>query len=210
VRRRGGAQLRRLSVHRGDVLPETLKDLSRRIPTPAEMAEIISSLQSMEDRASALVLASIIDLMLERAILRKFTYLSKEKRDAIFRNPNAPLSSMSAKISIVSALGCLGNEPRAQLERIRSIRNAFAHTVMGVTFDTPVISKECDKLNPQALLSGADFEPEIGTQKERFIIVGVMIMIILVSQIRHSVDHKKYGVSWSAPSIDKCEWPPRG
>jgi hypothetical protein len=173
------------------------------------MAEIVSSLQSMEDRASALVLASILDLMLERAILRKFIYLGKEKRDAIFRNPNAPLSSLSAKISVASALGCIGHEPRLQLERIRSIRNAFAHTMTGVTFDTPLISKECDKLDPQALLSGAEFEPELGTKKERFIIVGVMIMIILTSQIQHSVDQKRYGVSWRSPSIDKCEWPPR-
>jgi spore coat polysaccharide biosynthesis protein SpsF (cytidylyltransferase family) len=173
------------------------------------MKEMIFSLMSMEDRASALVLASMIDLMLERAILTRFIRLGKEKRDAIFRNPNAPLSSLSAKISVASALGCIGGEPRSQLERIRSIRNAFAHTVVGVTFDTPLISKECDKLNPQALLEGAEYESEIGSKKERFIIVGIMIAIILMAQIKHSIDQKKYGVSWSAPSIDKCEWPPR-
>jgi hypothetical protein len=189
---------------------ETLHDLSHQFPTNEEFDALMISLEKMEDRAAVLVLSSIIDNLLEYAILTKFVRLNKKKRDKLFRNPTAPLSSMSAKIAVANALGILGDEPRAQLDRIRSIRNAFAHAMKTIMFDDPLIAEECKKLDPRRIISGGTYQPSTDSARERFQITGTLISMILMKQIDHGADQIRYGrygpLFWRAPSRDRFEW----
>jgi hypothetical protein len=41
------------------------------------------------------------------------------------------------------AMGIIGNELNSQLDRFRSIRNAFAHAMLSVSFDDELIAAEC-------------------------------------------------------------------
>jgi hypothetical protein len=41
------------------------------------------------------------------------------------------------------AMGIIGNELKSQLDRFRSIRNAFAHAMLSVSFDDELIAAEC-------------------------------------------------------------------
>ena len=48
-------------------------------------------------------------------------------------------------------MGIVGNELKSQLDRFRSIRNAFAHAMLSVSFDDELIAAECRKLDPHLL-----------------------------------------------------------
>src|SRR5215208_1856251 len=104
----------------------SLHELSRQLPSGDEYATFIDSLHEIDARAAALVLASFIDSMLERAIDLNFLLLSRKKDNALFRDKGAPLSSFSAKIAVAHALGIFDDEYRDQLDRFRAIRNTFA------------------------------------------------------------------------------------
>jgi hypothetical protein len=187
---------------------QTLHDLSRQLPTTAQFEELMQKLEGMDDRAAALILSAIIDNLLEYAIISRFVRLTKTKRDRIFRNPTAPLTSMSAKTTIAHAMGICGDEPRAQLDRIRSIRNTFAHAMLSVSFDDPTIAAECRKLDPQRLLDRGNYRTTNDTPRERFIVAGTFLSMILMKQIDHRADELRYGPRpWHAPSRNKFEWP---
>jgi len=80
------------------------------------------------DRGRALVSASLIEEMLEE-ILRGFL-LENAGAKKLFDEANAPLSTFSAKASASRALGLITAEELRDVELIRKIRNAFAHSVL--------------------------------------------------------------------------------
>lgn len=142
----------------------------------------MDELDEMNDRAAALILAALLDNFLEMAIEVNFVSLSYAQRAAIFRSSEAPMSSFSAKIAIAHALGVYGDEIKRQIDRVRTIRNAFAHAVLHISFDEPIVLEECKKLDPQALTE-MEYRSEKGTPKERFLATGQMLAVHLQKYI---------------------------
>jgi hypothetical protein len=177
------------------------------MPTPEQFAALMADVSKMDGRAAALVLSAIIDNLLEYVILSRFRRLSKRRRDALFRNPTAPLVSMSAKTHVAYAMGIVGDELRSQLDRMRSIRNTFAHAMLAVSFDDPQIAAECMKLDPRRLIhEGYAYQPETDSPRERFTVVATLAASILMRFINHRADELRYGPNpWRAPSPDKFE-----
>jgi hypothetical protein len=100
------------------------------------------------------------------------------------------------------AMGIIGNELKSQLDRFRSIRNAFAHAMLSVSFDDELIAAECRKLDPQ-LLTKLQYRGATDTPQERFIAVGQMAAAILIGQIKHMMTERQYGRDlWRRPSND--------
>jgi hypothetical protein len=159
----------------------SLHDLSREIPPIDEVSALVTSLVDMEARAAALIMASILDNFLESAISACFVKLSSTKFNTLFRDRQAPFSSFSNKISVAHALGVYDDSTRAQLDSIRSIRNAFAHTMQPIDFDHPVVATACNNLNPSAI-SGKSFTAH--TPREKFIGTATLIGIVIVSFTR--------------------------
>ena len=83
---------------------------------------------SETDRGRALVAASLIEEMLEE-VLRAFL-LENAATKYLFDTPNAPFSTLSAKASASRALGLVSSAEFRDIELVRKIRNAFAHSVM--------------------------------------------------------------------------------
>jgi hypothetical protein len=159
----------------------------------------MDDIDHMDGRAAALILSALIDNTLEYVIRARFVPLNKSNFDALFRNPTAPLSSLSAKIALAHAMGIVGDELRIQLNRLRSIRNAFAHAMVSVSFDDPEIVAECKKLDPQSITRGK-FQPEDNTPRERFTAVGTAALTILLRYMRHAHNEVRYGANpWSRP-----------
>lgn len=175
--------------------------------TEAEFVALMASLDGMDDRSTILVLSAFLDNLLEIAIRWRLKSLGTTKRDKIFRNSGAPLSSMSAKILIANAMGILGDEPCAQLDRIRTIRNTFAHSMKPLDFSNPAVQKECEKLRPDNLVSGAGLTPL--TTREKLVVTCQLIGMLLVGQVGHSGITSWYGAHgplfWRAPSHDKLD-----
>jgi hypothetical protein len=57
------------------------------------------------------------------------------------------LSNFAAKIEIAYMFDLIDKAIRDDLRRIKSIRNAFAHTTRYVYFETPQIADQCQKLS---------------------------------------------------------------
>jgi hypothetical protein len=91
------------------------------------------------DRAAAITAASVLDALLEETILRRLMPLARDREEALFRGPNKPLATFSAKIEMAFALGLYSNEERLKPHRIRDIRNRFAHRIEPLKFSEPSI-----------------------------------------------------------------------
>lgn len=60
---------------------------------------------------------------------------------------NGPLSTFSAKIKIARAFGFIGDELAAEINKLRAIRNKFAHTEKHLNLRSPEIVKLVSKLD---------------------------------------------------------------
>jgi DNA-binding MltR family transcriptional regulator len=93
----------------------------------------------------AIVGASIIAEDLRGALLSRMRPLNKSLERRLFEG-YGPLSSWSSRIDMAFALGVVSGEIRDDLNRIRLIRNAFAHSKKILHFNDPEIAERCRKL----------------------------------------------------------------
>jgi DNA-binding MltR family transcriptional regulator len=81
----------------------------------------------MSHSGIVIALAAILDNQLERALKRAMRPLSNNMYERLFESFR-PLSSFSSKIVMAYALGMISLELYEELEKIRHIRNEFAHS----------------------------------------------------------------------------------
>jgi DNA-binding MltR family transcriptional regulator len=114
----------------------SLKRLVKRAPSSDDLHDLLLRLTTnLDDRGAALSAVSILDGTLQAAIIEKMRPEIKADPDYLFHS-GAPLGSLSAKIRVGYALGLYDSESAEDLECIREIRNAFAHTVWDIKFTT--------------------------------------------------------------------------
>lgn len=114
--------------------------------TIAHIASVFTETLHVSDRVAAISCAALLDDTLGAAIAARFIKMGKDWEDRIFIDHNAPLGTFASKIVVGYAMGLFGPLTRANLDRIRSIRNDFAHSAAPVSFDAPVISNKCNQL----------------------------------------------------------------
>lgn len=104
----------------------------------------LQSLQNDSDRAVAIVAASLVETRLEEAIL---SYLQRDDKivQDLFRS-SGPLGSFSAKIRIAYLMGITSKVLMHELERMKNIRNKFAHNLSAMSFDETAIADQCKNL----------------------------------------------------------------
>lgn len=107
-----------------------------------------SGLIHESDRGCVLLGAAILEQRL--AELFCFTFktndISRKIADSIF-DSNGPLSTFSSKIKLAYALGYIDRLAYEDLEKIRKIRNEFAHTAKAVDFLQNDIAKDIERLH---------------------------------------------------------------
>jgi DNA-binding MltR family transcriptional regulator len=130
-----------------DSKPKTLRDLRKEIPSTDDIMRRLAMAQLASDYEAAMLSASLLEYMLMQAIRTKFIPLGQEFLDSLFSDVgNGPLSTFSAKIKLSYALGIVSPETRSHMERVRTIRNHFAHHKDRTTFDETIVKDECEKL----------------------------------------------------------------
>ncbi len=91
--------------------------------------------------------ASFLEYALKKAICE---HLKDDARDPqfnyLFESDEAPYRDFGGRTRLARALGIITITEFDQLEAIRLIRNAFAHTMSPVTFQTPEIAEYFDDL----------------------------------------------------------------
>jgi len=127
-----------------DSKPKTLKELQKEIPSSTDVGRRLANALVAVDYEAAMLSANLLEYMLKQAITTKFIRLGNEHLESIFSDGgNGPLSTFSAKIKLAYALGIVSAETRLQIERVREIRNHFAHHKDKVSFKHPSVISVC-------------------------------------------------------------------
>jgi DNA-binding MltR family transcriptional regulator len=102
------------------VVDSDFKDLMRR------SSLIVNLLGKETDRGCALVAGAALDEVLG-GLLTVYLLKDKEIVNALFSNPNAPISTFSARIWLCRGIGLISKELCHDIHAIRHIRNQAAH-----------------------------------------------------------------------------------
>lgn len=107
--------------------------------------------ENSSDRAIAIVSAAFLDEVLGK-ILKEF-FIDDDSHDRTIFTGNGFLSTFSAKINLSYRLGLISEYEYKLINKIRSIRNIFAHELSDLNFSTQSISDKCKNINPPYNLS---------------------------------------------------------
>jgi hypothetical protein len=120
-----------------------LKEFTRGDLTYEDLPTLEKYLYSGNDRATALVLSSVVELALESLLQSRMRpNLNSETMRALF-DPDGPIGTFSAKTALAYAVGIIGTTIQKDLYLIRTIRNEFAHSRKPFDFDTPEVKNVC-------------------------------------------------------------------
>lgn len=93
------------------------------------------------DRGMVMIASSYIDDLLRRT-LESFLVAGSDK---IVDGFNAPLGTLSTRVAAAFALGLISDNERCEIDRIRKVRNRFAHDLRA-TFGDAQIRDLCGQL----------------------------------------------------------------
>jgi DNA-binding MltR family transcriptional regulator len=123
----------------------SLNHLTEESPTGLEAIELLGQLRRQSDRECAVVCVSLLEHQLEVLLLNCFVEMTSAEEKELFGG-TAPLSTFAAKIKVAYALRLIDKTFRDDLDRVRKIRNVFAHKVKPIHFSHPDVADWCFKL----------------------------------------------------------------
>jgi hypothetical protein len=148
------------SQAQGDAESRPIIDLMREVPDGLSAYNALLGLldatpkQTTIDRAAAIIGTAFLEHALKTAISKHLRAdLSKRDNDkmlvGIFDDyPAAPLSSLFFKTRMAYALGIIDRLTQHNLDRLRRIRNYFAHSASEIELITPEVEKLINELSP--------------------------------------------------------------
>jgi len=184
---------------------DPLKKLMRQFPAPAELEQMLATLGQGDDRTIAIVGASVLEAILERFIQRRLAFCDSTLAGQLFYN-RGPLSDFHGKIIVAQACGYITSPMAKELLLIKSIRNAFAHAVVGISFETPEVRKKLDEsLMLNAMLSVAN--PAGGLQPiaegaKAFALIVRLLTIVIDSNHQEAGGDPFTVKMWRSPPAD--------
>lgn len=141
----------------------SLKRLSRRPIQARDIIAMHEEYAGMTDQATALVFCAMVERSLERSILSRMVRMPRKDRLSLFEGLG-PIASMAAKIKIAASLGIIGPNASADLERIKNIRNQFAHSFHKISFDTKSVASACILLRTADILLSSPINRHMPTE----------------------------------------------
>jgi len=94
-----------------------------------------------KDRTAAIMGASFLEYALKKAICEHFkSDVADPEFNYLFESDDAPYREFASRIRLARAVGVINKSEYDQLEALRLIRNAFAHTMTEVSFQTKEIA----------------------------------------------------------------------
>ena len=123
----------------------TLRSLLRETPNADELGQFLDLLvdESSPPSLVAILGIALVDNALREAIAKKMP--NANACEALFSD-NGPLHAFASKIKVAHALGLLNDDLTHDLNRLRDIRNAFAHALLPLNFEHPDVLREIEKL----------------------------------------------------------------
>lgn len=116
----------------------------------------MNAMRAESDRGAVLVAAAYIDEELAD-VIRAFLVNDPKIADRLFEYPG-PLSTLSARCDVAYLLGLFGKDFYSDIRTIIKIRNNFAHTKGGATFEREDITDLCKNLTRGMREAGCDMD----------------------------------------------------
>lgn len=124
----------------------SLEDLSKRDPTSGELTMSLWEMHNGSDRVAAILGSALVENELMHLLETKFW--DDGDRNALFNSKGAPLQTFASRILMAKALGLISAKMAGELNRVRSIRNTFAHALLSIDFAHPEVAAYCEALRP--------------------------------------------------------------
>jgi hypothetical protein len=168
---------------------EKLRDITTKRATPEHQEEFNKQISDdADDRSFCLLLVSMLENTLDQALDHWIGDQTKELRQALYAQDGL-LATFARKITFATIVKVAGPVARENLRLMRHIRNAFAHSKIPITFDTPEVATVCADLVRVNIYEPPE-EPDQGAKlspRKRFEIVCNETMIRLTSFTGHKV-----------------------
>lgn len=156
----------------------TLRESYRAILKLPEPSDYITEVVGESDRASVVLASAMLDDMLKYSIATSLKLgLTEKQAQHVFRN-EGPLGSFSSRIEIGCLFGVIEDATYQQLNIIREMRNACAHSKHKVSFADPVLRNVAVRLfEPLGFtpLSFAEKQPKLAFSLEVAFLIQVLI-----------------------------------
>lgn len=121
------------------------------------------------------------DSALAYILKTRITQMGKEALEDLF-GPDGLLGSFGAKIKMAYTFRVVDLKLRNDLDRIREIRNTFAHAWIHIDFDTPAIKRACDGFNFRI----PKYFETLSNAKNKYLHACFTITEIAAAQMRHA------------------------
>jgi hypothetical protein len=119
---------------------KTLRDYYKEPIGSIDFDKLHEELNNESDRAKIILLSSILDDMLTYRMEHCININLTEKQwEYIFRF-EGPMGTFSSKIEIAYVFGCIDIKTAKQLNTMREMRNACAHSKYTLSFDAPELA----------------------------------------------------------------------
>jgi hypothetical protein len=105
-----------------------------------EMNRFLDEFQTESDRAAAVLGAALLDDLMSELLSRSLLNSEIAKK---LLGINQSLGAFGARITAARAMGLISNDEHKDLDRVREIRNKFAHRLHGLDFETQQIRDMC-------------------------------------------------------------------
>jgi DNA-binding MltR family transcriptional regulator len=130
-------------------------------------------LQNESARGAVMIAGAVLDAQLRKLLSKSFIDDPKIVDELLGTEdkPDRPLSSFSSRIKAAYCLGLISQSMYYDLERIRRIRNKFAHKMHGYTFDEPEIVSWCKSLKLAKMIT--DAIPDFPNTHRNMFLLGV-------------------------------------
>jgi DNA-binding MltR family transcriptional regulator len=112
-----------------------------------EFVEVLDELEKDGPRGAVLIGHALLENLMMRVLQSRMIDLSKDEQDRLFGGIG-PLASMGSRVRIAYAFGIIGKPARDSLNRLRELRNLFAHSGHKIGFDHPRVVEICRSLIP--------------------------------------------------------------
>jgi hypothetical protein len=122
-----------------------LRKLIRERELPEDEECVIAELGEGSDHTAVLLSVSQLHNELERYVVGTLAVKDEKELEGL-TEPGGLLASFHLVIQLAYVLGLIDKIEREHLDRIRAIRNVFAHAMRPVGFHVNVIAKEANKL----------------------------------------------------------------
>ena len=156
-----------------------IQSLINAMPTGEEVQAIAEEVAHTSDQSTAILLASLVEHCLEACIV---THLPRhdEATALKLKERDGALSGFYSKIHLGYALGLYSKSFTEELDAIRHIRNAFAHSPRRITFETEQIVNECAKFR---IRDASEQPPTFSAPRGQFVEACASVAKVLLAKV---------------------------